>query len=69
MQKTDLIREVEKIHDALIAADRHFMAEAQMNAALHLSTDVRPSPLAAKIAVARESAAVLVSRLDTEVMT
>lgn len=45
----DALREIEKLLEVLIAANRHFMAEAEMNAALHLSEKVMPNPLAAKV--------------------
>lgn len=46
---TDALREIEKLLDALTAAGRHFNAEAEMNAALHLTENVMPNPLAAKV--------------------
>lgn len=45
----DALREIEKLLEALTAAERHFNAEAEMNAALHLSEKVLPNPLAAKV--------------------
>jgi hypothetical protein len=45
----NVVRELEKTLDLLRIVDRHFLAEADMNAALHMSTDVRPAPLAAAI--------------------
>lgn len=45
----DALREIDKLLEALVAADRHFMAEAEMNAALHLTDKVMPNPLAAKV--------------------
>lgn len=42
----NLVRELQKIADVVEQADRHFDAEAQMNAALHMSPIVRPAPLA-----------------------
>lgn len=46
---TDALREIGKLMEALTAAERHFNAEAEMNAALHLSEKVMPNPLAAKV--------------------
>ena len=60
MNDADRIRELEKIQDVLLACDRHFNAEAQMNAALHMSTTVRPAPLAAATATAVESIRLLI---------
>lgn len=45
----DLIRELLKALDVLKQCERHFSAEAEMNAALHLSENVRPSPLSASV--------------------
>lgn len=49
----DTIREFEKTLDVLEQCERHFSAEAEMNAALHMSNTVRPAPLAAAVATAR----------------
>lgn len=54
MKTQDMIRELEKILDALTWADLHFDAEASMNAALHLNATVRPAPLASEIASAKQ---------------
>lgn len=56
MDTANIIREIEKIKDALVWADRHFTAEAQMNAALHMAETVRPAPLASTIGIAIMSA-------------
>lgn len=48
----DALREIEKLLEALMAADKHFMAEAEMNAALHLTDKIMPNPLAAKVSTA-----------------
>lgn len=45
----DALREIDKLLEALAAANRHFAAEAEMNAALHLTDKVMPNPLAAKV--------------------
>lgn len=45
----DLIRELEKALDVLKVCERHFSAEAEMNAALHMTDNVRPNPLAAAV--------------------
>lgn len=49
---TDLRRELEKAQLALVDAQTHLTAHAQMNAALHCATDVFYSPLHAKVTAA-----------------
>jgi hypothetical protein len=49
---TDLRRELAKARLALIDAQSHLAAHAQMNAALHCATDVFYSPLHAKVTAA-----------------
>lgn len=49
---TDLRRELEKARLALIDAQSHLSAHAQMNAALHCATEVFHSPLHAKVTAA-----------------
>ena len=58
----DLQRELEKVGDALDWAVTHFKAEGEMNAALHMNSTVRPTPLAAAI----ESASADIERLVME---
>jgi hypothetical protein len=41
----DLVRQLEKVRDTVAMADKHFTAEAEMNAALHMAPTVRPAPL------------------------
>ena len=45
----DALREIDKLLLTLGDANRHFVAEGEMNAALHLSETVLPNPLAAKV--------------------
>lgn len=52
--RDDLKRELQKILDAVQFATEHFEHEAFMNAALHCSRDVRATPLASKITIARD---------------
>lgn len=59
-------RELEKVRDAVTAADRHFRAEAEMNAALHLAATVRPAPLASEIAAAKDALDALLAERGTE---
>lgn len=49
---TDLRRELEKARLALIDAQSHLAAHAQMNAALHCAAEVFHSPLHAKVTAA-----------------
>jgi hypothetical protein len=49
---TDLRRELEKARHALIDAQSHLAAHAEMNAALHCATTVMYSPLHAKVTAA-----------------
>lgn len=49
---TDLRRELEKARLALIDAQSHLAAHAEMNAALHCATTVMYSPLHAKVTAA-----------------
>lgn len=60
MNKNDLVRELEKIGDVLNVTNTHFQSEARMNAALHMSENVRPAPLAAAVQTACTSLDVLV---------
>jgi len=62
----DLIRDLEKVSDALAAADRHFRAEAEMNAALHMSDTVRPAPLAAAVGTALFTIENVIERVRNE---
>jgi len=39
-------RELAKVLDVMIVVKEHLFAEAEMNAALHMSREVRPAPLA-----------------------
>lgn len=48
----DAAREIDKAVSVLDAADRMMTAEAEMNAAKHMSERVIPNPLAAAIATA-----------------
>ncbi len=49
-------RELDKAADALEAALRHLRAANEANAALHLATTVRPSPLTVAVETALEGA-------------
>jgi len=48
----DLARELKKVHDVLKKVDQHFHHKDQMNAALHMASEVRSTPLAAAVKVA-----------------
>lgn len=58
----DLRRELEKIADAVDAAARHFRAQAEADAALHMAATVRPNPLCVTV----ETAAADLHRLIEE---
>jgi hypothetical protein len=60
----DLARELSKILDTLIFADMHFSREAEMNAALHMSPMVRPTPLASAISYAKSDMERLIAELE-----
>ena len=55
VEQRDLIRELEKAERVLSACERHFMAAAEANAALHMSERVIPNPLASSVALTRKS--------------
>lgn len=46
----DLERQIDKAIDVLKAVDRMMTAEADMNAAKHMSSRVMPNPLSASVA-------------------
>lgn len=53
-----------KIHDALAHAVRHHEARDEMNAALHLATNTRASPLTSEIAAAEERLRQIIEEAD-----
>ncbi|HEY9370405.1 hypothetical protein [Streptomyces sp.] len=61
---TDLRRELEKARLALIDAQSHLSAHAQMNAALHCATEVFYSPLHAKVTAAISGTEHALARTD-----
>lgn len=66
MEKNNLIRELQKIEDVLEVASKHFKAESEMNAALHMSATVRITPLGTAVINAKEDLAILISHISTE---
>lgn len=60
----NILRELRKISDTLVVAAEHFEAEAKMNAALHMSLNVHPAPLAAAVVVARDSIGRLIYEME-----
>lgn len=50
----DAERQIDKAVDVLDAVDRMMTAEADMNAAKHMSSRVMPNPLAAAVATVRD---------------
>lgn len=69
MRRNDLIRELDKILDTIEGAEKHFRAEAEMNAALHMSDTVRPAPLSVAVGLAADNLTRLLSRLSEEEVT
>ena len=66
MDPNDLLRELAKVQDTLTIVDRHFHHEAQMNAALHMSTTVREAPLAAAVGTALNTLGRLITALEAQ---
>ncbi|MEU6365726.1 hypothetical protein ABZ876_08215 [Streptomyces sp. NPDC046931] len=66
---TDLRRELEKARLALIDAQSHLSAHAQMNAALHCATEVFYSPLHAKVTAAIQGIEHALARTDRPLPT
>jgi len=60
----DEVRELRKVRATLEWVDRHFDAEAQMNAAKHMNDRVIPNPLAAAAATAFNTIHQLIERYD-----
>ena len=60
----DIARELQKVLDVLEIVDRHFLHEAQMNAALHMAITVRPAPLASAVTTTAEQMALLIKQLE-----
>jgi hypothetical protein len=60
---TDLHRELGKVYSVLEKVDTHLRAKDQMNAALHMSSEVRPTPLAASVRVTTTNLGELMDRL------
>ncbi len=63
MANEDVVREVQKIYDVLTAVCVHLGAKDEMNAALHMSQEVRATPLTSAARTARANAANLMSNL------
>lgn len=66
MTTADLIRQLEKVRDAVEVADAHFQAESRMNAALHMNPTVRPAPLAVAVATALDDLTNLIVDLTND---
>lgn len=62
----DLARELGKIADTLVWADRHFQAEAAMNAAAHMNVTVRPAPLASSVSQSLDDINRLIGELEAD---
>jgi len=64
MENEDIVRELQKIGDTLTAVCVHLDAKDSMNAALHMSSEIRSTPLASSAKNARAMTANLISRLS-----
>lgn len=62
----DLVRELTKVADAIDAADRHFVAQGEADAALHMAPTVRYNPLSSAIATARDDIHRIIAELGEE---
>jgi hypothetical protein len=56
IEPEDAARELDKAADALGDAHDYLLKMSYMNAALHLAKEVRPTPLAARVATALDEA-------------
>ena len=65
MSTDNLVRELQKIRDVLEKVDEHLTAKDRMNAALHMSENVRPTPLAGAVAVSLGSIDLLISEIGS----
>lgn len=65
MPDTDLIRELAKARDVLVATQTHLAHHAEANAALHCATTVIYSPLHARVTTAIEGIDQAVNRALT----
>ena len=63
---TDLRRELEKVSDAVDAAVKHFRAQAEADAALHMAAVVRPNPLTIVVETAADDLHRLIAELADE---
>jgi hypothetical protein len=63
---SDIVRELQKISDVIDLVDKHFMAEAEMNAAQHMASVVRPAPLTMATAQAKDDLHRLIKELEDE---
>ena len=55
MKRDDCVRELEKVYESLVWAERHLTAKNEANAALHCNEKVFYSPLTTQVHNARES--------------
>ena len=61
----NLVRELTKICDTIMVVNKHFQAEAEMNAALHMAANIRPAPLAAAVQTSYEDLVRLINSVQT----
>lgn len=60
----DLARELQKIADVITYADRHFVAQGQADAALHMAPTVRYNPLSVAVSTAKYDIHRLIAELE-----
>lgn len=66
MNKTDLLRELEKLSDTYSRVEKMLFYTAQSNAALHMSDTIRPAPLVSALGIANEQLGNLIHVLGKE---
>lgn len=63
-EREDIMRELEKVDEALNWVELHLEKSSEANAALHVSTRVMYSPLHAKVVAARQTLVTLEAKLN-----
>lgn len=61
----DLRRELQKVSDGVDAAVRHFSAQAEADAALHMASIVRPNPLTVVVEAAADDLHRIIAELES----
>lgn len=55
MMDDNLKRELQKVYDVVCAVDNHLSSKDEMNAALHMASEVRHTPLTSAVKGAKAS--------------